>query len=70
MSTLCCHCLLTHQKRVSGSIIDSCKPPCGCWELNSGPLEEQLVLLTAEPSVQSTMFEFLKTMGPLNFGIF
>jgi hypothetical protein len=24
--------------------------PCGCWKLNSGPLEEQSVLLTAEPS--------------------
>jgi hypothetical protein len=25
-------------------ITDGCKSPCGCWELNSGPLEEQLVL--------------------------
>ena len=31
-------------------IYDGCEPPCGCWELNSGPLEEQAVLLTAEPS--------------------
>lgn len=23
--------------------------PCGCWELDSGPLEEQFMLLTAEP---------------------
>jgi hypothetical protein len=23
--------------------------PCGCWELNLGPLEEQLMLFTAEP---------------------
>jgi hypothetical protein len=22
-----------------------CEPPCGCWELNSGPLEEHQVLL-------------------------
>jgi hypothetical protein len=21
-------------------ITDSCEPPCGCWDLNSGPLEE------------------------------
>ncbi|GAB1287890.1 Golgi pH regulator [Apodemus speciosus] len=34
------------------SITDSCEPPCGCWELNSRPLEEQSVLLTAEPSLQ------------------
>ena len=25
---------------------------CGCWELNSGSLEEQTVLLTTEPSLQ------------------
>ena len=28
-----------------------CEPPCGCWDLNSGPSEEQTVLLTAEPSL-------------------
>ena len=31
---------------------DGCELPCGCWELNSGPLEEQSVLLTAEPLLQ------------------
>jgi hypothetical protein len=31
---------------------DGCEPPCDFWELNSGPLEEQSVLLTAEPSLQ------------------
>ena len=30
---------------------DCCEPPCGCWELNLGPLEEQQVLLTTEPSL-------------------
>lgn len=29
-----------------------CEPFCGCWEPNSGPLQEQSVLLTAEPSLQ------------------
>jgi hypothetical protein len=43
-------------------IIDSCETPCGCWELNSGPLEEQSVLLTAEPSLQPPQFPFLKTI--------
>jgi hypothetical protein len=28
------------------------KMPCGCWELNFGPLEEYLVLLSTEPSLQ------------------
>jgi hypothetical protein len=32
-----------HQKRASDPITDGCEPPCGCWELNSGPLEEQAV---------------------------
>ena len=31
---------------------DSYELPCGCWELNPGPREEQSVLLTAEPSLQ------------------
>jgi hypothetical protein len=47
-----CHYLQTHQKRKSDGITDGCEPPCGCWEINSGPLEEQPVLLTTEPSLQ------------------
>ena len=34
-------------------IIDGCEPPCGCWELNSETLEELLVFLTSEPSLQT-----------------
>ena len=30
----------TH-KRALDSITDGCETPRGCWELNSGPLEEQ-----------------------------
>ena len=41
------------QKRAPGLITDGCEPPCGRWELNSGPLEEQAMLLTTEPSLQS-----------------
>jgi hypothetical protein len=44
----------TRQKRAPDLIIDGCKPPCGCWKLNLGPLEEQSVLLTTEPSLQPT----------------
>ena len=29
-----------------------CETPGGCWELNSEHLEEQSVLLTAEPPLQ------------------
>jgi hypothetical protein len=53
-----CSCLQTHQKRASDSITDGCEPPCGCWGLNSGPLEEQLELLTTEPSLQPFLLNF------------
>jgi hypothetical protein len=36
----------------SDAIPDGCEPPCGCWELNPGPLEQQSVLLTAESPLQ------------------
>ena len=38
-------------------VTDGCELPCGCWEPNSGPLEEQAVPLSAEafPSVQSSL---------------
>ena len=47
-----CSCLQMHQKRVLDLITDGCELPYGCWDLNSGPSEEQSVLLTTEPSLQ------------------
>jgi hypothetical protein len=47
-------CTPAYQQRASDPIADGCEPPCGCWELNSGPLEEQSVLLIREPSLQPT----------------
>ena len=32
------------------------KPPCGCWELNLGPLQEQQMLLTAKPAFFPVLF--------------
>jgi len=32
--------------------------PCGCWELNSGPLEEQPMLLSTEPCYNPDLFFF------------
>ena len=43
----------TPEEGILDPIIDGCEPPCGCWKLNSGPLEEQSVPLTTEPSHQS-----------------
>jgi hypothetical protein len=53
-----CSCLQTHQKRASDPITDGYEPPCGSCELNLGPLEEQSVLLTTEPSLQPQAFPF------------
>ena len=41
--------------RALDPITDGCEPPCGSWGLNSGPLEEQPVLLMAELSLQPKM---------------
>lgn len=38
---------------------DSCGLPCGCRELNLGPLEVHSVLLTTEPSPQACFGHFL-----------
>jgi hypothetical protein len=40
-----------HQKSASDLIAEVCESPCGCWELNSEPLEEQSVLLMAGSSL-------------------
>ena len=47
--------LYTRQKRESDPITDECESPCGCWQFYSGSLEEQLVVLTAEPSLQALL---------------
>jgi hypothetical protein len=46
------------QKIAPDVIKDGYEPPCDCWELNSGPLEEQPVPLTSEPSLQPHLFVF------------
>ena len=51
-------CTPACQKRPSDPITDGCEPPRGCWEVNSGPLEEQSVLLTTEPSLQPQYHKF------------
>jgi hypothetical protein len=46
-----------HTRRgASDPITDGCEPPCGFWDLNSGPLKEKSVILTAESSLQPSLF--------------
>jgi hypothetical protein len=40
------------QKRAPDLIIDGCKPPYACGELNTGPLVEQTMLLTSKSSLR------------------
>jgi hypothetical protein len=42
--------VLDYMKFQSGMM----EPPCGCWEPNLAPLQEQQVLLTFEPSLQQS----------------
>ena len=51
-------CLCEDVRSPGIGVKDGCEPPCGCRELNPGPLEEQPVLLTAEPSLQLPMFVY------------
>ena len=37
------------QKRAPDLVIDGCELPGGCWELSSGPLEEQSVSQCSQP---------------------
>lgn len=53
----------TGQQRAPNLIIDVREPPCGCLELSSGPLEDQPLLLTVQPSLQpSFSFKFYLTL--------
>ena len=52
---LCVQCLGRsegHTRFPETAVTDTCELPCGCWELSPGPLDQQPVLLTTEPSLQ------------------
>ena len=42
------------------AVTGSCEPLCGCWEFNTGPLEEQHILLDTEPFLQSLSVSYIK----------
>jgi hypothetical protein len=42
-------CMAAGQKRAPDLIVDGCEAPCGCWELNSGSLQEQPVSHFSSP---------------------
>jgi hypothetical protein len=45
LMAFCLHaCLRESVRSPRTGVIDGCELPCGCWELNLGPLEEQSAL--------------------------
>ena len=54
-------CCLQSPENSSGTgTSNGCEPPCGCRSLNSGPVEEQPVLLTSEPSLLPCQYSLFK----------
>ena len=51
-------CMPIGRKRALDLITDSCDPPCGCWELNLGP-----VPLATEPSPQPVSVLYTQRHG-------
>jgi hypothetical protein len=49
---ICKYTVAVLPERASDLTMNDCgHHVCGCWDLNSGPLEEQSVLLPTEPSL-------------------
>ena len=64
MLVFCLHICLSEGVRFPRTgVTDRCKLQWGCWELNPGPLQEQSVLLTTEPS-PSPRTQVLLTVSP------
>lgn len=47
-----CAASVRPKEGIRNGVTDHCEPPYGCWDLNSSPLEEQLVLLPPVPCLQ------------------
>ena len=48
------------------TVASDTKPPCSCWKLNSGSLEEQSVIFTTEPSLQPPKLWLLNSSKPMS----
>jgi len=47
-------CMYVNVGSTRTGVTDSCELPCGCWDSNSGPLEEQVILFIS-PSLQLSL---------------
>lgn len=51
----CVWCLQRSEESIrflGTGVMDGSEPPCGCWEVNPGPLQEQQTFSPTEPSFQ------------------
>jgi hypothetical protein len=55
------------RRGLSDLITGGNEPPCGYWDLNSGPSEEQSVLLPTEPSRQPTTYVFITNTSSISY---
>lgn len=71
LRTTCVQCPLKLEEGIGflgNGVIDSCRLPHEFWELNPGPLEEQLVLSTTEETLQPQLISFItEVMGTCIF---
>lgn len=49
-------------------LTDACEPASGCWRSKLGPLQEEYVLLTPEPSLQTSCENFEIAESRLELG--
>lgn len=66
----CMYACNAGQKKASECIIDGCDSPSRCWELYLGPLVEQLMLFTSEPSLQLLLLTVFNGTGRVMLSIF
>lgn len=48
----CLHTRRGHPGLLASIVTADYEPPCGCWELNLGALEDQLMLFSTEPPLR------------------
>ena len=64
-----CLVLAEVRKSPGAGVRGGCEPPCGYWELNPGPLQEQVLFIT-EPSFQPPgIAKFVRSHRPEEQGV-
>lgn len=68
MWTSCSPITCPSQKKLSDpgiGVMGSCEPPCGCWNLNPGPLQERVLKPSHHSSSLSSLYVVLEFWPPV-----